>query len=172
MGDGGFGLLHAALLVKRGVRAVLAGRHEDRLKLARSFGVEHMVNVRESELAPLIASLTAGRGADALIESTGQQAVWEAAPSFVRRGGTVSFFGGLPSGAKVAFSAARMHYDEVRLISPFHFGPRAVRRAYELLAEKQIDPRPLVTQAVPLTEIAGVFERLDRGEGIKFAVQP
>lgn len=172
MGDGGFGLLHAALLVKRGIRAVLAGRHEERLQLARSFGVEHIVNVRESEASALIESLTDGRGADALIESTGQQAVWEAAPSLVRRGGTVSFFGGLPSSARVAFSAARMHYDEVRLISPFHFGPRAVRRAYELLADGQVDPRPLVTQAVPLTEIAGIFERLDRGEGIKFAVQP
>jgi L-iditol 2-dehydrogenase len=65
-----------------------------------------------------------------------------------------------------------MHYDEVRLISPFHFTPRAVRRAYELLASRDVDPRPLITASVPLTEITDVFERLNRGEGIKYAVEP
>jgi L-iditol 2-dehydrogenase len=172
MGDGGFGLLHAALLVKRGARTVLVGRHDERLQLARTFGVEHLVNARFADAADVIADLTERRGADALIESTGQQPVWEMAPSLVRRGGTVSFFGGLPSDARVAFSAARMHYDEVRLISPFHFTPRAVRRAHELLVHGDIEPSALVTQAVPLAQIADVFERLDRGDGIKFAVQP
>jgi L-iditol 2-dehydrogenase len=172
MGDGGFGLLHAALLVKRGARAVLVGRHEDRLALARVFGVEHVVNAHVADVAEQIYDLTDGRGADALVESTGQQVVWESAPDLVRRGGTVSFFGGLPSTARVTFSAARLHYDEVRLISPFHFTPAAVKRAYELLASGDIDPRPLVTQSVPLSQIAEVFERLDRGEGIKYAVEP
>jgi L-iditol 2-dehydrogenase len=171
MGDGGFGLLHAALLVKRGARTILVGRHDDRLALARSFGVEYLVNAHVADVAEVIYDLTERRGADALIESTGQQIVWESAPDLVRRGGTVSFFGGLPSTARVSFSAARLHYDEVRLISPFHFTPRAVRRAYELLAHGDIDPRPLVTSSVPLTGIAEVFERLDRGEGIKYAVE-
>jgi L-iditol 2-dehydrogenase len=90
----------------------------------------------------------------------------------VRRGGTVSFFGGLPSTSRVSFLAARMHYDEVRLVSPFHFTPRAVRRAYDLLATRAIDPAPLVTATVPLDRIADVFERLDAGEGIKFAISP
>jgi L-iditol 2-dehydrogenase len=172
MGDGGFGLLHAALLVKRGARAVLVGRHDDRLAIARSFGVEHLVNAHVDDVAEAIYDLTGHRGADALIESTGQQVVWETSPDLVRRGGTVSFFGGLPGNARVSFNAARIHYDEVRLISPFHFTPRAVRRAYELLAGGDIDPRPLVTESVPLANIAEAFERLNRGEGIKFAVEP
>lgn len=172
MGDGGFGLLHAALLVKRGARAILVGRHDDRLALARSFGVQHVVNAHVADVPEAIYDLTERRGADALIESTGQQIVWESAPDLVRRGGTVSFFGGLPGDARVSFSAARMHYDEVRLISPFHFTPRAVRRAYELLANGDVDLRPLITASVPLAEITGVFERLNRGEGIKYAVEP
>ena len=172
MGDGGFGLLHAALLVKRGSRTILVGRHDDRLALARGFGIEHTVNAHVADVAEAVYDLTERRGADALIESTGQQIVWESAPDLVRRGGTVSFFGGLPSNARVGFSAARLHYDEVRLISPFHFTPRAVKRAYEFLARGEIDPRPLVTQSVPLAQIAEIFERLDRGEGIKYAVEP
>ena len=172
VGDGGFGILHALLLRAQGVNAVLCGRRAERLRLAQSLGVEHVVNARETDGFAQIATLTQQRGADALIECTGRQDVWETAPHVVRRGGTVSFFGGLPGDARVAFSAARLHYDEVRLISPFHFTPAAVRRAYELLVSGRIDPLPLVTATVPLDDIASVFERLDGGEGIKFAIEP
>lgn len=172
MGDGGFGLLHAALLAHGGMRPILAGRREERLRLARSFGVMQTINAREEDVAQRVRELTHGRGADTLIECTGREEVWEAAPVMVRRGGIVSFFGGLPSSARVSFLAARMHYDEVRLISPFHFTPGAVRRAYDLLSSRAIDPAALVTESVPLDRIGDVFERLDAGEGIKFAIQP
>lgn len=172
MGDGGFGLLHAALLARSGMRAILAGRREERLRLGRGFGAAETIDARSEDVAQRVRDLTDGRGADALIECTGREEVWEAAPMMVRRGGVVSFFGGLPSTARVSFLAARMHYDEVRLVSPFHFTPRAVRRAYELLASRAIDPAPLVSGSVPLERIADVFERLDAGEGIKFAIQP
>jgi L-iditol 2-dehydrogenase len=172
IGDGGFGLLHALLLVRRGVDAVLIGRREARLGLGRQFGVQHIVNSREGDALEMIRSLTDGRGADAVIECTGMQQVWEDAPSMVRRGGTVSFFGGLPDNAHVSFTAARLHYDEVRLVSPFHFTPAAVKSAYDLLAGGHVDPRPLITSTVPLDDIASVFTRLDQGEGIKFAIKP
>ena len=172
MGDGGFGLLHAALLVHDGMRPILAGRREERLRIGRAFGVRDTIDARNEDVAQRVRELTGGRGADALIECTGREEVWEAAPVMVRRGGLVSFFGGLPSSARVSFLAARMHYDEVRLVSPFHFTPRAVRRAYELLSTHALDPAPLVSGSVTLDRIGDVFERLDAGEGIKFAIQP
>lgn len=172
VGDGGFGLLHAALLARSGMRPILAGRREDRMRIGRGFGVRDVIDARNEDVTQRVRELTGGRGADALIECTGKEEVWESAPVMVRRGGLVSFFGGLPSTARVSFLAARMHYDEVRLISPFHFTPRAVRRAYDLLASQEIDPVPLVSGSVGLDRITDVFERLDAGEGIKFAIQP
>jgi L-iditol 2-dehydrogenase len=172
MGDGGFGLLHAALLARVGARAVLCGRRAERLQIARGMGVEDTIDVRAHDARAAVVALTGGRGADAAIECTGVQSVWESLPSLVRRGATVSFFGGLPSGTSVSFEAARMHYDEVRLVSPFHFTPAAVRRAHDLLVTGELDPRPLVTDTLPLSRIGSAFERLDRGEGIKFAIEP
>lgn len=172
MGDGGFGLLHALLIARSGSRPILAGRRAERLQIAREMGVECTIDARAEDVLLRVRELTGGRGADAAIECTGNPDVWEAAPDFVRRGGTVSFFGGLPSGARVSFAAARVHYDEVRLISPFHFRPSSVKRAQELLASGAVDPRPLITARVPLDSITRVFERLDAGEGIKFAILP
>ena len=171
IGDGGFGLLHAMLLAQSGVKVVLAGRRDARLKIARDLHID-TINTRSDDLAQAIRGRTEGRGADVVIECTGREEIWETAPDLARRGGTVSFFGGLPSGAKALFTASRLHYDEVRLVSPFHFTPSAVRRARDLLVEKKIDPLPLVTETVPLSEIAGVFERLRNGEGVKFAIVP
>lgn len=172
LGDGGFGLLHAALLAHGGMRTVLAGRHDERLRIARGFGVEHIIDTRREDAAQAVRDLTQGRGADSVIECTGQQAVWESAPMMVRRGGVASFFGGLPSSAQVSFLAARMHYDEVRLISPFHFTPRAVRDAHALLCERAVDPSPLVSESLGLERISEAFERLDAGNGIKLAIVP
>jgi L-iditol 2-dehydrogenase len=172
MGDGGFGLLHAALLAQGGMQPILAGRRQERLQIARGFGVTQTIDARSEDVTQRVRELTGGRGADALIECTGREEVWESAPMMVRRGGIVSFFGGLPSTSRVSFLAARMHYDEVRLVSPFHFTPRAVRTAYELLTTHAIDPAPLVSGSVSLERIADVFERLDAGDGIKFAIVP
>jgi len=171
IGDGGFGLLHAMLLKQAGSTVVLAGRRDARLKIARDLKID-TINARSQNIGQVIRERTQGRGADVVIECTGRQEVWEAAPDLARRGGTVSFFGGLPADAKALFTASRLHYDEVRLVSPFHFTPAAVRRARDLLAEKAIDPLPLITETVPLNRIETVFERLRGGEGIKFAIVP
>jgi L-iditol 2-dehydrogenase len=170
IGAGGFGLLHALVLRARGVEAVLVGRRAERLHFARTAGVRH--TALAGDALGEIARLTGGRGADAVVECTGVQAIWESAPTFVRRGGTVVLFGGLPGGTKVAFDAARLHYDEIRLLSPFHFTPRAVRGAYELLANGRIDVTPLISARFKLDELAAAFTQLDGGDGIKYAILP
>ena len=170
-GDGAFGILHALLLARDGNRVVLCGRRGERLALARELGVD-AINVRQGSALEAIRARTDGRGADALVECTGNAEIWEIAPSLVRRGGTVSFFGGLPSGTRVSFEAGRLHYDEVRLIAPFHFSPKDVRRAYDLVASRTLPLLRLTSQTASLDDIAGVFAALDAGNGMKAVIEP
>jgi L-iditol 2-dehydrogenase len=172
LGDGGFGLLHALVARAYGWEPILVGRRDERLALARDLGLAHVVDARSGDPSAYLAALTNGDGADAAVECTGTVAAWEYAPSLVRRGGTVSFFGGLPADTTVSFSAARLHYDELRLISPFHFGRAAVRRAYELLCAGALPVTRLISGRMPLPEIARAFELLDRGFGVKIAIEP
>ncbi len=171
LGVGGFGLLHVLVLRARGAEPIVFGRRPDRLQLARDLGAAEAVQFDE-EAVCVMRTLTGGRGADAVVECTGVQSVWERAPQFVRRGGVVSFFGGLPSGASIAIDAARLHYDELRLVSPFHFSPRDVRAAYDLLAQGAYDPTPLISARYRLDALADAFAELDRGGGIKYVVTP
>jgi L-iditol 2-dehydrogenase len=173
VGDGGFGILHALVARASGVEApIVIGRRPERLELARSLGITMTIDAKSSDVAAEIARLTDGRGADAVVESTGTKEVWEAAPGYVRRGGIVSLFGGLPGGTQVTYDAARLHYDEVRLTSPFHFTPNAVRRAYELLASGALDVEPLISERFALADLARAFATLDEGRGLKFAILP
>jgi L-iditol 2-dehydrogenase len=160
VGDGGFGILHALVALAHGARPILIGRRSARLELARSLGVNWIVNAKETDPIAAVRDRTDGRGADAVIETTGTQEVWEAAPAYVRRGGTVVLFGGLRGGSRVAYDAARLHYDEVKLTSPFHFTPRDVRAAYDLIATKAIDVVPLISERFSLAELAGAFQRI------------
>jgi L-iditol 2-dehydrogenase len=171
VGDGGFGILHALVARAMGVPDPLVfGHRRERLDVARAYGLS-AVDERDGARA-MLADRTGGRGADIAIETTGAATVWEEMPALVRRGGVVSLFGGLPGGTRVAFDAARLHYDEVRIVSPFHFTPRAVRRAYELLSSGAIDPLPLITHRSALGDLAAAFSSLDAGDGIKVAIVP
>ena len=172
VGTGGFGILHALVARALGGTPILIGRHPERLAFAKRLGIATVVDSNVRDPATAVLARTLGRGADAAIESTGAADVWEAAPALVRRGGTVVLFGGLPGGTRVTYDAARLHYDEVKLISPFHFTPRAVRQAYGLLASHEVDVEPLISERFALADLATAFRKLAEGTGLKFALIP
>ncbi|MBV9718053.1 MAG: alcohol dehydrogenase catalytic domain-containing protein [Candidatus Eremiobacteraeota bacterium] len=171
IGNGGFGILHALLLQRRGVDAMLFGRRLERIDLARELGLRS-IDARAEPVRESVLALTDGRGADAAIECTGTAAMWESAPFIVRRGGRVVFFAGLPAQERVSFLAARLHYDQVQLLSPFHFTPRDVRAAFELIAERSLPLERLLSHVYSLGDIAVAFEKLDAGEGLKVLIEP
>jgi L-iditol 2-dehydrogenase len=174
IGDGAFGILHAAVARARyGCEVMLAGHHPQRLAVAEQLGVSNVLAAADDDaLLGRVLAATGGRGADAVIECAGTQQVWEAVPRFARRGGTALLFGGLPGGTRVSFDAFRLHYDEVRVVSPFHFTPHAVRIAFEMLATNAVDVLPLISATYPLDDLPRAFADLDTGHGLKYAIAP
>jgi L-iditol 2-dehydrogenase len=173
LGAGAISLLHLLVLRSLGVERILVvGRRPTRAAHAHRLGAGRVLlgdldDVREEVLAD-----TDGRGADVVIECTGQVAVWEKAPGFARRGGHVVLFGGCPPGTQVGLDTQRLHYDQLRVVSPFHFTPRAVRRAYETLISPGFEGHALITGVYPLAQLVPALDEHQRGEGIKFAVIP
>jgi L-iditol 2-dehydrogenase len=173
IGDGAFGILHALVArVRHGCETILVGRHDERLEVARAVAAGHVVDARHEDVLQTVRALTAERGADAAVECTGTAEVWEAAPRYVRRGGTVVLFGGLPSGTHVPYDSYRLHYDEVRLLSPFHFTPAAVRTAYDLLASELLPVQSLISATYPLDALPRAFADLEAKSGLKYAIVP
>jgi len=173
LGVGGFALLHAMFAQAYGItRRCFVGRGGERAALAQRLVLGEVIDTRHEDAEAVVRAWSGDRGADIVIEATGDPVMWESAPSFARRGGRVVLFGGLPAGTRVGFDATRLHYDAIRLESPFHLTPRSVRTAWRLLADARLDPTPLITSRRPLAEIVDVFAELDAGRGVKVAILP
>jgi L-iditol 2-dehydrogenase len=158
IGAGPIGLLHLLLLKKTWATVTVIDRHAKKLRTAKKLGADFT-----------------GKGEgifDYAFECTGRPEVWEASVNHVRRGGTVILFGGCKSGTAVTYDAGRLHYDEITLKGVFHFTPEDVKKAYRLLCGGGIDVSQLISGRYPLSRIQKAFEKLTRGEGIKYAIIP
>jgi L-iditol 2-dehydrogenase len=173
IGAGAIALLHLLVLRARGVeRIVVIARSPQRGAQARALGAYATPAVAAADALEPVLGLTEGRGADVVIECTGQLEVWETAPQLARRGGQVVLFGGCTAGSVVRFDTGRLHYDQVQVTSPFHFTPRDVRAAYEMLGGGDFGGGALVAGSYPLEGLAEALARQRRGEGAKFAILP
>ena len=170
IGAGPIGLLHLLLAKSRGARVLITGLEEERLKTAKLLGADLAFD--PSRAVGRVRDFTRGMGADFVFECTGQPSIWESSVDYVRSGGTVVLFGGCRPGSKVRFDAGRLHYDEITVRGTFHFTPRDVRKAMLLLKGKKIRVKKLISGTYALKDIGQAFQRLMKGEGIKFAIVP
>ncbi len=161
IGPGAIGLMFVAALRQLGIFDItLVGRNPDRLAIGEQLGAK----------TEFLANLT-GRF-DLVIECTGRVEVWEQSLNFVERGGRLVLFGGCPAGTSASFDTKRLHYDEISVISPFHFGTKAVRTARSWLLDPEFDLLPLVSGHRNLEDGEIVFRDLEAGRGIKYVFRP
>lgn len=173
IGAGAFGLLHLVVLRALGIEQVyVIARNPRRAKIAKELGASGIIPCAAEQARPLVLDLTQGRGADLVVECTAQPRVWEEAIILARPGGQVILFGGCPPGTTVSLDTYRLHYDQVQVFSPFHFTPKAVRQAQEMLASGKIPTQHLISGSYPLSKLPHAFDLLQQGQGIKYAVIP
>lgn len=162
IGPGAIGLMFVAALRLLGVENItLAGRNRERLAVGEELGAKsaflHQVEANAF---------------DTVIECTGTIEIWERSIEHVCRGGTVVLFGGCASGTTVSFDTRRLHYDQITLLSPFHFGTEAVRTARQWLLNPKMNLKPLISGYRSLDQAEATFEDLKAGHGIKYVFQP
>jgi L-iditol 2-dehydrogenase len=173
IGAGAISLLHLLTLRAMGVeRIIVLARGQARARHARALGADEVVVGPVAASRGPVLARTRGRGADIVIECTGQVDVWEVAPTLARRGGQVVLFGGCPPGTQMSVDTQRFHYDQLRISSPFHFTPRAARRAHDMLVNDSFEGEALISGVYPLAELPQALNAHQRGDGIKFAVVP
>jgi L-iditol 2-dehydrogenase len=174
MGLGPIGQLLVRAAKWKGAHVTALARNPRKLELARNFGMaDQCVNLTEFESADEICQRFTidGRGFDVVIEAIGQTQTWEKAIQLVRKGGTVNLFGGCPGDSTITLSTRRLHYDEIKLVSSFHHTPHHFKKALELLCNLQIDPRPLITDIMPMARFEEALQRVEAGDAMKIALK-
>lgn len=165
IGAGPIGLMFVALARHLGCEVTVAGRREVRLQTAKRLGAGRIIDV--SEATDLVEAIRADSPTfDTVIEAVGKPEVWEASVKLVRKGGTVNFFGGCPSGTSVSFDTGLIHYSNLTLLASFHHTPRTIRRALELIEAGVIPAREFTDGECPLSRLPELFASMTAGNRV------
>jgi L-iditol 2-dehydrogenase len=175
IGAGGIGLMfiHAASLL--GARVIAVVKHAAQAEAARKLGATDLVLTSEAaDPIEAVRALTPGsRGADIVFEAVATPLTWQWAVDMARKGGTVNFFGGPPSGTKVELDTNRLHYNDITLKASFHHTPSTARAAFDLIASGRFNAAVFITDTAPLADLPKVFAEMAAGQrGIKTAIIP
>ncbi len=173
IGLGPIGLMFVRLAKLRGASVIALGKRPSQLQAALRLGADDVVNVSEvRDPVAEVKHLSPG-GVDAAIEAVGSPTTWQWAASMVRRGGTVNFFGGCPSGSTVQLDTSLLHYSEITLRASFHHTPYYIRRALQAIACGDIRSQDLVTAEAPLRDLPRVMQYMMNRDGdLKTAILP
>ena len=170
LGAGPIGLMFVALARKLGCAVSVLGRGQKRLATARALGAGQVLDV-ERDPTPGPSGPTEA-GYDVVIEAVGKPETWEAAVRLVRKGGTVNFFGGCPSGTTVSFDTGLIHYSNLCLLASFHHTPASIRRALELIEQGVVRASDFIDGQCPLSRLPDLFRSMAEGNrAVKTLIQ-
>ena len=162
LGTGPIGLMFVALAKNLGCKVSVAGRGEKRSQAARRLGAQKIFEVgKDGDVVKAIEKSKIGF--DVVIEAIGKPETWEAAVRLVRKGGTVNFFGGCPSGTSISLDTQMIHYSNLTLLASFHHTPRTIRRALEFIEAGVISANDFVDGECPLTQLPELFKSMAAG---------
>jgi L-iditol 2-dehydrogenase len=161
IGAGPIGLMFVALARHLGCEVTVMGRGKKRLEAAHRLGAARILNVGEQSGQEV--AISPGSLFDVVIEAVGKAETWESAVRLVRKGGTVNFFGGCPSGTRVSLDTALIHYSNITLLASFHHTPRTVRRALEFIQAGVVRSDDFVDGECSLSELPMLFRSMASG---------
>ena len=174
IGCGAVGLAALQGAVMAGAGAVIAvDLDEAKLKLATKLGATHTVNAKTQDPVEFARSVTAGRGADVILEAAGHPAAFRQTAEAVRVGGQVIWLGKIDVANDVSFRWGSL-MGEKRLRRSSYGGARPLRD-FPMLAQAYLDGRlkldELITARMKLEDINRGFDDLRAGRSIRTVIE-
>ncbi len=124
------------------------------------------------EIAAEVAKLTGGRGVDAAFVAAGSPAALSIAISVTRRGGVVCLFAVPPHGSTLSHDLSDLIVREVSIIASNAATDREMAEALQLLANRIVDARSMITHLYPIEEFGKALQTFKSGTGIKILITP
>ena len=173
IGLGPIGLMFVRTAKLRGASVIAIGKRHAQIESALRMGATDAIDISHTADAVAAVKHLSPGGVDVAIEAVGNPTTWQWATAMVRRGGTVNFFGGCPSGSIVHLDTALLHYSEITLRATFHHTPYYIRRALQAIACGDIRGEDLITAEAPLSRLPDVLRQLaSRNGDLKTAILP
>ncbi|MBN3813888.1 alcohol dehydrogenase catalytic domain-containing protein [Paraburkholderia sp. Ac-20347] len=162
-GPVGLSAIHTARL--HGVAGVIAvDTVADRLALAKELGATHVIDPSQEDTPSVVATLTGGRGAEAIVDAAGVN-------------GTINAWSGVAAlGARIAMVGIPAVPVEINLTALLEKNVsmwmglgdlRHMDMLLSLIAGGTLDPSPIFTETIPFRDIErAIAEFIDRKPGL------
>jgi threonine dehydrogenase-like Zn-dependent dehydrogenase len=173
-GAGGLGLYAAAVGSDMGAQVIVVEGIPERIELAKRFGAESAVDMREHETAgeriEQVKALTDGYGADVVLEVTGVPAAFVEGVGLARPGGTLVEIGNVSVGQEheVSLAPGLITRKMLRVQGFVRYQPWFLHRALRFLERKHRD-HPFDALSDREYGLEDVGEAIEREEGKKVA---
>ena len=168
-GAGGLGVQAAAVAKDMGAATVIViDQLEGRLELARAFGADHMINVKDiadrRERVNLVRKWTGGVGADVACDFVGFPQVIAEGIEMLRSGGTYLEIGTISRGAKVELEPSLLVWGSKSIVGVIQYDPGTIPRALDFLVRNRArwPFDRLISHTYPLEKINQAFAESER----------
>ena len=163
-GAGGLGLQAAAVAKDMGAATVIViDQIPGRLELARAFGADHTINLKEvterRDRVHLVRTYTGGAGADVACDFVGFPQVIPEGLDMLRTGGTYLEIGTISRGAKVELEPAQLVWGAKKIVGVIMYDAWVIPRALDFLMRNRTrwPFDRLVSHTYPLEQIDKAF---------------
>ncbi len=157
IGAGTMGLLHLAVLKHYGMTALVSDMEDDKLQVAASMGADYVFDRNDSTLEHHLKEAGIGGADVVIVTAPGEQAIGE---SFRAVGpqGVIVLFASQPEGTNICVDANLVHYKEVTITGSESRTEKDFLQAVAMQNSRDLYLAPLVSQVMPLEDIALAFE--------------
>ena len=174
IGTGISGLLHIQSAKALGASLVVGTDiNEYRLRAALRFGADSVIPALE-DIPNRFKEINSGRGADIVVLTTGAPKAIAQAIEAVDRGGVVLFFAPSTEGYEFPLPVNKLFWrQEITLTSSYAANYKEHMTALELIRQKKVNVKEMITHRLPLSETQRGFEIVERAEdSIKVIIEP
>ena len=163
VGAGCIGMLMGILAIARGAIPIMVDIVDERLELAKTFGLEHTVNCVKEDAVAYIRELTNGRMAECVSEISGSEAGVRNALDYVASTGRITL-SGWPN-HEISLPTALITKHELRILGARNGVEKEFYQVIDLVQSGKVNIRQIISKVVTLEELPAEVADLDAHPG-------
>jgi L-iditol 2-dehydrogenase len=173
LGSGVAGLLNIKLAKAIGAGKIFATDIDDyRLKTAKKMGADFVINAKDN-VPEKIKKHNNGNLANLVILCAGVKSAARQAMNSVGKGGTILLFAPTEPGVEIPFPMFDLWNKQVKIVSTYAGAPRDLEEAIELLKNKKVKVKDMITHRFPLSKAEEGFKIAAKAkDSIKIIIIP
>ena len=165
------GLLHVICAKKQGARIILSEVDARRRAYAETLGADITIDPMKSDPVEQVRSLTNGRGAAIVYNTTAIPSVAEQAVEMTAKSGICNMFSSIHPNDPICVNAGRLHSQEIYVTGTQNGTVESFRQAIDCISKGILDLKPMIQKTYQPDDIVEAMEFASRPDTYKVLLE-